>query len=78
MNLVTNGIESIQGEGVITIKTENRYISRPIIGYDEVEEGDYVSLIVNDTGQGIADKDLERIFEPFFTKKQMGRSYNRK
>jgi two-component system cell cycle sensor histidine kinase/response regulator CckA len=29
---------------------------------------------VNDTGQGIADKDLERIFEPFFTKKQMGRS----
>lgn len=74
MNLVTNGIESIQGNGVITIKTENRYISRPITGYDEVEEGDYVALIVNDTGQGIADKDLEHIFEPFFTKKQMGRS----
>lgn len=74
MNLVTNGIESIKGDGVITIKTENRYISRPLLGYDEVEEGDYVSMTVKDTGQGIADNDLERIFEPFFTKKQMGKS----
>ena len=74
MNLVTNSLESIKGEGGITIKTENRYVSRPIMGYDEVEEGDYVTLIVSDTGQGIAAKHLERIFEPFFTNKNMGKS----
>jgi len=39
-----------------------------------VKEGDYVVLSVSDTGQGIAPQDLERIFEPFYTKKVMGKS----
>jgi CheY-like chemotaxis protein len=43
-------------------------------GYDEVREGDYVVLAVSDNGVGIADEDLKKIFEPFYTKKIMGRS----
>jgi len=74
MNLVSNATEAMPGGGDILISTENRYIDRPIRGYDDVEEGDYITLSVSDTGVGISAKDMERIFEPFYTKKVMGRS----
>jgi len=61
-------------ERAISISTENRYIDRPIRGYDHVEEGVYVILTVSDTGVGITPTDMDRIFEPFYTKKVMGRS----
>jgi CheY-like chemotaxis protein len=60
--------------GTILITTENRYIDRPIRRYDHVEEGEYVTVMVADTGIGISSEDIERIFEPFYTKKVMGRS----
>ena len=74
MNLVSNAAEAMPDGGKILISTENRYIDRPIRGYDYVEEGDYVVLIVSDTGVGISSEDIKRIFEPFYTKKVMGRS----
>lgn len=73
MNLVSNAAEAMPEGGNIFISTENRYIDKPITGYD-VKEGDYVILTVSDTGVGISSGDLERIFEPFYTKKVMGRS----
>ena len=74
MNLVSNAAEAMPEGGNIFISTENRYIDRPVRGYDEVNEGDYVSFTVSDAGVGICTGDLERIFEPFYTKKVMGRS----
>ncbi|MBW1698156.1 MAG: PAS domain S-box protein, partial [Deltaproteobacteria bacterium] len=74
MNLISNAAEAMPEGGQITVSTQNVYIDRPIRGYDEVEKGDYVTLTVKDTGIGIPSKDLERIFEPFYTKKVMGRS----
>ena len=73
-NLVSNASEAMPRGGVLTIKTANQYLDRPIQGYDEVREGDYVVLSVSDTGEGIQAADLKRIFEPFYTKKVMGRS----
>jgi PAS domain S-box-containing protein len=74
LNLVSNGCEAMPDGGLLTIRTANQYIDKPIHGYDEVREGDYVVLSVSDTGEGIPENDLKRIFEPFYTKKVMGRS----
>jgi PAS domain S-box-containing protein len=74
MNLVSNAAEAIPDGGKICISAENRYIDRPISGYDSIEEGDYITLVISDTGIGILPQDMERIFEPFHTKKIMGRS----
>ena len=74
MNLVSNAAEAIDDVGRISITLRNQYIDTPIQGYDHVQQGDYVLLKVIDSGQGIATNDLERIFEPFYTKKKMGRS----
>jgi two-component system, cell cycle sensor histidine kinase and response regulator CckA len=73
MNLVSNAAESISGKGEVTIRTENRYLDKTIRGYDEVREGDYAVLTVSDTGMGIPAENREKIFEPFYTKKTMGK-----
>jgi two-component system, cell cycle sensor histidine kinase and response regulator CckA len=74
MNMVSNAAEAMPEGGALTVSTENRYIDRPITGYEDVVEGDYVVLTIADTGTGIALDDIEKIFEPFYTKKKMGRS----
>jgi PAS domain S-box-containing protein len=74
MNLVTNSAEAISDVGEIILSTNNRYIDKSLNGYDKIKQGDYVTLSVRDTGIGIPSQDLERIFEPFYTKKVMGKS----
>jgi len=74
MNLVSNAAEAQPDGGSVRVYTVNRYVDRPIRGYENVREGEYVVLGVSDDGAGIAREDLGRIFEPFYTKKVMGRS----
>jgi signal transduction histidine kinase/ActR/RegA family two-component response regulator len=74
MNLVNNAAEAMPDGGEITLSTQNRYLDRPLQGFETVPEGEYVLLRVADTGIGIPTQDLVRIFEPFYTKKKMGRS----
>lgn len=74
MNLVSNASEAMPEGGKISISTSNMYIDESVKGYDHVEEGDYVVLKVADTGIGMSEEDKERIFEPFYTKKKMGKS----
>jgi PAS domain S-box-containing protein len=74
MNLVSNASEAIEGSGNVTLSTVNRYVDTPLRGYDDINAGEYAVLAVSDDGSGISTDDLERIFEPFYTKKVMGRS----
>ena len=72
MNLVSNAAEAITGNGKVVLSTSNRYIDQPLKGYDDVHIGEYVVLTVSDNGPGISPDDLNRIFEPFYTKKNDG------
>jgi signal transduction histidine kinase/CheY-like chemotaxis protein len=74
MNLVSNAAEAIEGKGEVLITTTNCYVDLPIRGYSDVKEGEYIRLRVEDTGSGINEEDLNHVFEPFYTKKIMGRS----
>jgi signal transduction histidine kinase/CheY-like chemotaxis protein len=74
MNLISNAAESIAGRGEVTIRTENRYLDSAVRTYDTVRKGEYAVFSVSDSGRGIPAADLEKIFEPFYTKKAMGRS----
>ncbi len=74
MNLVSNAAEAMSDGGHISIRTENRHEDKLLNAFDEIGKGDYVTLTVEDTGIGISPEDIERIFEPFYTKKSMGRS----
>ena len=75
MNLISNAAEAMPKGGNIFMSTQNRYIDKPIKGYDQdIPEGDYINLRIIDEGIGISPGDLTKIFEPFYTKKVMGRS----
>lgn len=75
MNLVANGAEACGGgRGRVDIITRNQSVEEPLPGYDEVGVGEYAVLTVRDNGTGIAAADQKRIFEPFYSKKVMGRS----
>ncbi len=70
-NLFANAAEAIGESGQIVIATRNEYIDQDLGAKRNLQEGDYVVLSVADSGTGIADEDLEHIFEPFFSTKQM-------
>jgi PAS domain S-box-containing protein len=74
MNIVSNAAEAMLDGGKIVITTENRHMDKNKYGFDEIDKGDYATLIIEDIGIGISPADIERIFEPFYTKKTMGRS----
>ncbi len=74
MNLVSNAAEAMPDGGNINVTTDNYCLKRTVTKYEKIKAGEYVTLTVSDSGIGISKEDLEKIFEPFFTKKEMGRS----
>jgi signal transduction histidine kinase/ActR/RegA family two-component response regulator len=75
MNLVSNAAEAMPDGGKIVVSTGNERTEGSRAGvFGEIEAGDYVILTVSDKGVGILPDDIEKIFEPFYTKKVMGRS----
>jgi two-component system, cell cycle sensor histidine kinase and response regulator CckA len=73
-NLVVNSKDAVKGPGIITIKTLNTFLDE---GYCKKHEGcvpgDYVALTVTDNGSGMPQEVLEKVFEPFYTTKEIGK-----
>jgi PAS domain S-box-containing protein len=74
MNLVINGIEAMDAGGTLTISTAIEHVTKPVGLYHSAAAGRYAVIRVADTGCGMQQDDVERIFDPFFTKRKSGRS----
>jgi two-component system cell cycle sensor histidine kinase/response regulator CckA len=75
INLITNAVEAIKGRGSVSIEVFSQYVDTPLFSesFDIIPEGDYVVLRISDSEKALSQKDLSRIFEPFYTKKKMNR-----
>jgi two-component system sensor histidine kinase EvgS len=71
LNLALNARDAMPEGGRITISTENVALLEAI-GH-ELPVGDYVRLIVHDTGHGMDSSTMDHLFEPFFTTKGLGK-----
>jgi len=75
INLFTNAAHAMENTGgVITIDVENIYLDQASAAdYPDLPPGSYVKLMVSDTGQGIDPEIIDRIFDPYFTTKELGK-----
>ena len=73
LNLFINAVEAMPKGGNLYIKTKNVSYQATQRKPVEIEAGDYIRLIIEDTGIGMDKKTIKRIFEPFFTTKEQGK-----
>lgn len=74
VNLALNARDAMPDGGTLTIDAQNaRLDMADLQGLEEVAPGDYVRIAVSDTGTGIDPQIQQRIYEPFFTTKDVGK-----
>lgn len=71
INLAVNARDAMEGEGTLTIAAEQIDMAEGDV--DGLTPGQYVRILVTDTGCGMDQQTLERVFEPFFTTKPVGK-----
>ena len=74
MNLLSNALEAMPAGGRVLISTGNVRLDQSLNRYECIPAGEYVCTSVVDNGVGISPADLQRIFEPFYTRKTTGKS----
>jgi signal transduction histidine kinase len=73
MNLLLNAWQAIDYEGEISIKTENVILSGTRLPGRDIDQVNWVKLSVRDNGCGIEPDNLDRVFEPFFSTKNLAK-----
>ena len=75
INLCTNAAHAMEHEGgILEVTLKNTEMDEDTASrYPELNPGPYVQLRVSDTGEGISHEVIERIFDPYFTTKDVGK-----
>ncbi|HSQ87057.1 MAG TPA: ATP-binding protein, partial [Desulfobacterales bacterium] len=74
INLCTNANHAMPDGGAIEINLQNTIFDKNTTSqYPDLNPGRYVNLTVSDTGHGISQEDIDRIFDPYFTTKEVGK-----
>ncbi len=74
VNLCTNALHAMENEkGTLTVTLCNTNIQKEDIVDRDVSPGSFIIMSIRDTGHGMDKKTMERIFEPYFTTKEMGK-----
>lgn len=68
-----NAAEAMPDKGLLTIEVDQRTVQRdePVL-FQEATAGEYYCVTITDTGEGIDPEFQQRIFEPFYTTKELG------
>lgn len=74
MNLVTNAAEAMPGGGEIHVSAKRVTLEPGHLLTEQLKPGEYARLAISDTGIGIQPQVIDRIYEPFFSTKKVGRS----
>ena len=69
-NIITNAQEAMAGQGTINVSCENTDIG--VQDALTLKDGKYVKISIEDQGAGIPEEDLAKIFDPYFSTKEMG------
>lgn len=73
LNLLVNARDAIEGEGEIKVRVWSEEVDRIIDTHQDLQLGNYVVFAISDSGTGIAPEDLEHIWDPFFSTKEVGK-----
>ncbi len=74
VNIIINAVDAMEGEGTITLKlshilARDDYLKQ----FPDIRDTSYCKIEISDTGHGMDESTIERIFEPFYTTKEVGK-----
>ncbi|OQW45367.1 MAG: hybrid sensor histidine kinase/response regulator [Proteobacteria bacterium SG_bin6] len=73
LNILTNARDATEGRGTVTITTRNEVIERMDARTANLEPGEYIVVEIADTGPGVGPEAIDKVFDPFFSTKGIGK-----